>query len=110
MAAAYLTGQGYTIVAQNVRSRSGEIDLVARDGDCLVFVEVRTRRTGDFSPEESVGRLKQRKLASLGTQYVQKVDWGERDWRVDVVAIELDGHDQVVRLDHLKSAVAEQPN
>lgn len=110
LAAAYLKKQGYAIVEQNVRSRLGEIDLVARDKDCLVFVEVRTRRTGDFSPEESVGLPKQRKLAMLGTQYVQKAGWTDCDWRVDVIAIEIDGQDLVVRLNHLKSAVAEEPN
>ena len=110
LAADYLKKQGYTIVEQNVRSRLGEIDLVAREKDCLVFVEVRTRRTGDFSPEESIGRPKQRKLASLGLQYMQRQRGAESDWRIDIIAIEVDGQDQVVRLDHLKSAVSEQPD
>lgn len=110
LAAGYLKKQGYVMVEQNVRTRLGEIDLVASDGDCLVFVEVRTRRTGDFSPEESVGRSKQRKLATLATQYVQRQHAGDCDWRVDVIAIEVDGKDQVVRLEHLKSAVSEQPD
>jgi putative endonuclease len=102
--------QGYRIIEQNVRSRLGEIDLVAQDKDCLVFVEVRTRRAGDFTPEESVAGPKQRKLAALATQYVQKLGGAESDWRVDVIAIEIDAQDNVVRLDHLKSAVGEQPD
>ncbi len=110
LAAAYLKEQGYAILEQNVRSRLGEIDLVARDKECLVFVEVRTRRNGDFSPEESVGPLKQRKLAALGMQYVQRHRSPDCDWRVDMIAVEIGANDQVVRLDHLKSAVSEEPD
>jgi len=110
LAAEYLKKQGYSIIEQNARSRLGEIDLVARDRKTLVFVEVRTRRSGDFTPEESVAWPKQRKLAALATQYVQKQGDADSDWRVDVIAIEIDAWDNVVRLDHLESAVGEQPD
>lgn len=109
LAAEYLKKQGYKIVDQNVRSRTGEIDLVALDHDCLVFVEVRTRRSGGFSPEESVARAKQQRLAVLGMQYVTQQRTPPNDWRIDLIAIEVDGKDQVVRFDHLQNAVGEEP-
>ena len=61
--AAYLRAHGYSIVASQYRCRFGEIDLIARDGDTLCFVEVKTRRNGDFGlPREYVTAAKQRRL------------------------------------------------
>jgi len=62
-AADYLRGKGYRIVATGYRSRYGEIDLIAADQDYVAFVEVKTRKDGDFSEAwEAVNRQKQRKL------------------------------------------------
>ncbi len=105
LAARYLVARGYELVARNWRCEVGELDLVARDGDCLAFVEVRTRR-GEMlgSPEESVTSAKQARLIALAEAYVQAYDWSG-DWRIDVVAVEIDRHGQVVRLDHYENAV-----
>ena len=72
LAAAYLGQQGYDIITRNWRVRAGELDIVARDGDWLVFVEVRTRRIERGasvpalgSPEESVTPRKQLQLVAL---------------------------------------------
>ncbi len=90
IAARYLQSLGYEIIARNVHiSRLGEMDIVARDGDVLAFVEVRTRVGERFgSPEESVGIRKQRKLLLLGQIYVQENGW-EGPWRVDFVAVRM---------------------
>ncbi len=105
LAARYLVARGYELVARNWRCEVGELDLVVRDGDCLAFVEVRTRR-GEMlgSPEESVTSAKQARLIALAEAYVQACNWSG-DWRIDVVAVEIDRHGQVVRLDHYENAV-----
>ena len=90
IAAWYLESQGYEIIARNVRvPQVGEIDIVAREGETLAIVEVRTRLGDRFgSPEESVGASKQRKLLLLGQVYVQETGW-EGPWRVDFVAVRM---------------------
>lgn len=97
----YVVRAGWSVVERNFRCRHGEIDLVARDGDELVFVEVRTRRGAAFgTPEESITEAKQRRMAACALAYVQ--ERGVRTgWRVDLIAIELRG-EQVKRLDHYR--------
>lgn len=96
----YLRRQGYKIVDRNWRQGIGELDIVARQKDELVFVEVRTLETQAFGlPEESVGPRKQRQLARLATAYVQHVKHAG-EWRIDVIAIDREG------LRHVKNAVS----
>ena len=105
-AASYLEGKGYRILARNVRNWAGEVDLVARDGGTTVFVEVRTRRSRSHgTPEESITRAKARRLVRVAQAYLQERGALEGDWRVDVVALELDGGR--VRLRHHVNAVTE---
>ena len=97
----YVVRAGWSVVERNFRCQYGEIDLVARDGNELVFVEVRTRRGDSFgTPEESITAAKQRRMAECALAYVQErgVLTG---WRVDLIAIELRG-EQVKRLDHYR--------
>lgn len=107
MAALYLGQHGYTILARGFRTRAGEIDLVAQDADGLAFVEVRTRR-GDAlgSPEESLTAHKRHKLLSVAEQFLAAhPEYGDCAWRVDFVAIEIDQHGRIARLDLIKGAV-----
>lgn len=105
-AVALLTRSGYRVLSRNVRLTSGEIDIVARDGETLVFVEVRTRQSDRFgSPEESVTRAKAQRLIDLGHEYVQAHDVATGEWRIDVVALEVDRKGNVTRADLIKSAV-----
>ena len=88
LAASYLEAHGLPVLARNVRSRYGEIDLVVQDGDTTVFVEVRTRRSHAFgAPEESVTVSKRRRLALTAQQYLQDHGLDGTNWRVDVVSI-----------------------
>jgi putative endonuclease len=107
LAVDHLKRAGYRILDRNVRSRWGEIDVIARDGDCLVFVEVRTVRSAKMLPEESIGVRKQRRIAALALRYLQTTGQPDCDWRADVVAIEIDEHGLVKRLEHHVSAVEE---
>jgi putative endonuclease len=105
LAARHLAAQGYEILERNWRCGAGELDLVARDGDCLAFVEVRTRRGREMgSPEESVTPAKQARLVALAETYLQEHDW-PGPWRIDVVAVEMDVRGRFQRLDHYENAV-----
>ncbi|GAB4559174.1 MAG: YraN family protein [Anaerolineae bacterium] len=105
VAAELLEGRGMEVVARNWRCAYGEIDLVARDGDALVFVEVRTRRSRRLgTPEESITAAKRDRLIELSLAYVAEHGW-EGPWRIDVVAIEMGGDGQLIRIEHLRSAV-----
>lgn len=105
LAARQLAAKGYEIVARNWRCKTGELDLVARDGECLVLVEVRTRRGRAMgSPEGSITATKQARLIALSEAYVQENGW-DGDWRIDVVAIEMDGRGRLLRVDHYENAI-----
>lgn len=106
IATIYLQRQGYVIVEQNWRCPFGEVDIVARDGDCLVFVEVRTWRPGPYgTPEASITPRKQSKMLEVAQSYLQAARLDDVDWRIDVVAIEMDRVAQVKRLNHIRNAV-----
>jgi putative endonuclease len=105
LAARHLEAKGYDIITRNWRCETGEIDLVARDGTDLAFVEVRTRRGRSLgSPEESITAAKQARLIDLAEAYLQVEPWGG-NWRIDVVAVEMDRRGRLLRLDHYENAV-----
>jgi putative endonuclease len=85
-AAAYLKQQGYTIVAANWRCAVGEFDLIAQQGETLVFVEVRTRRGGIDAALESITPRKRAILERLAYIYLDE-NTIESDWRIDVIAV-----------------------
>jgi putative endonuclease len=122
-AAGYLSAAGYAVVTRNWRTRGGEIDIVAQQGEWLVFVEVRarTRRVAQGaaavaggalpaplfgSPEESVTGAKRRRLAALGEAYLFEHPW-PGPWRIDVVALEFYPDRTLARMNHLVDAVSE---
>ena len=91
LAAAALEHRGYAILARRYRTRHGEIDIVAQDADTLVFIEVKTRVTGECgSAAEAVTRAKQRRLGSMAADYLARHDLSEVACRFDVVAIDGD--------------------
>ncbi len=106
MAAQHLETQGYEVIEHNWRCRRGEIDLVARAADVLVFVEVKTRRGRDYgTPEEAITRTKAKRLLQLGQQYLLEHDLEEIEWRVDLVAVELDSQGKLIRCEHVPNIV-----
>ncbi len=107
VAALYLQEHGCHILAHNVRTREGEIDLIAEDADGIAFVEVKARRGTAFgSPEEAVTPRKQLQLVRLADAFIAKeAAFSGKAWRIDVVAIELDRSGKVVRINHIKNAV-----
>ena len=84
-----LEGRGYAILARRYRTRYGEIDIVARDGDTVVFVEVKARATAELgTAAEAVTAWKQRRLASMAVEYLTRQHVAECPCRFDVVAID----------------------
>ena len=87
----FLKKRGYRIRETNYRCREGEIDIIARQRDYLVFVEVRTKTSLEFgSPEESITRAKMEKVIAVANHYCQTHDNLPELWRIDVVAIVLE--------------------
>lgn len=103
-ARAYLERCGYQVVDANWRCREGEIDLVAVDGDELVVVEVKTRRSLRFGRAiESVTHEKHLRLRRLAALWAAEHDVRTRRLRVDVIGVEWDGH--TARIDHRRRVV-----
>jgi putative endonuclease len=88
LARRHLEGQGLALVEKNVRTAHGEIDLVMAEGDTLVFVEVKTRRSSRFgAPEEAITANKMQKMIDSALAYLQARNRLESSWRLDVVAV-----------------------
>jgi putative endonuclease len=108
-AVSHLTQLGYTIVDRNVRYRTGELDIVAKDGEDTVFVEVKCRRSSAFgSPEESIDRRRYGRLEQAIGEYLTERELEPPSYRVDVVAIEVDEQGRVSRCEILRGV--EQPS
>jgi putative endonuclease len=92
LAARYLEGRGWRIVARNVRYREGEIDIVAARAGLLAFVEVKTRRSRAFgTPAEAVTWRKQKTIRSMAARYLSEKHPRAEAVRFDVVDIARDG-------------------
>ena len=100
----YLRHKGYRVVARNLRSSVGELDLVVEDGQVLVFVEVKSRRTGAFGGAiHAIHRRKQAKLIQLAAQYLARHHMKDRLCRFDVVLLQ--GSDTIAtRIEHIQNA------
>ena len=89
LVAEYLKTQGYEILEKNYRCRIGEIDLIAKEGETLVFVEVKYRRDDKMgNPKEAVDRKKQKKISMTASDYLMR-ECGRMDipCRFDVAAV-----------------------
>lgn len=92
----FLKKQGYKILERNFRIRGGEIDIVAKDKNYLVFVEVKTRYSYDYGlPVESITPWKIKYLLKTAQFYLLKVKWGDGPYRLDFVGVDfMDNPDQ----------------
>jgi len=95
----YLKRQGYRLLERNYRCRYGEIDLIAKDGETIVFIEVKSRRTASFGdPEESVSQAKQRKISTVALYYLEDKGLYDRPARFDVVSVFASSSEQKITL------------
>ncbi len=84
----HLLDDGMVVLARNWRCRDGEIDIIARDGDALVFCEVKTRRSIEYGlPAEAVVTAKVRRLRRLATQWIDLADTHAPEIRFDVLSV-----------------------
>lgn len=104
IAAEFLERLGYSIVKRKYKYRSaGEIDIVAQDGDVLVFCEVKTRSSDNYGePEYALTKQKQRQVRYMAKAYLFEHDIDEQEVRFDVVAIMFDG--RCPKIDYFKGA------
>jgi putative endonuclease len=109
-AARFLTRSGFAILDRNVRTRAGEIDLVAKEGKTLVFVEVKTRRDleGD-PPQAGVHTRKQNRLAKLAHGYLKLKRIRQTPCRFDVVAVIINDEGGVKAIRHIPNAFSVAP-
>lgn len=106
LAKEFLTRKGYQILETNYRCPYGEMDIVAQQKDCLVFIEVRTKRGRQFgSPEESVTSAKMEKLRAVAAHYQQTHENLPAGWRIDLVAVELGKGNTPIRIELIENAV-----
>jgi putative endonuclease len=104
----FLGRNGYEILETNYRCPAGEIDIIARHDDTLVFVEVRTKKSRQFgSPEESITPVKMARLRAVAAHYGQTHDDLPPSWRIDIIAIVMNHRGQVSRLELIENAVGE---
>ena len=99
----YLRRNGYRIVARNFRAAGAEIDLVAMDGETLVFVEVKTRRSRDAgAPEEAVDERKQTRMRRAAEVFARRYRADEVEMRFDIAAVDASG--KRLEIDLLRNA------
>lgn len=108
LAAAEIEAAGYAVIERRYRTRFGEIDIIARDGESLVFVEVRRKSHDDCgSAIESIGPQKQRRVVRMAVDYLARNDLYDRcPVRFDVVAID-DQPDGTPRITVIRDAFTE---
>jgi putative endonuclease len=104
-AAQFLTHLGYSIIERNFRIHYGEIDIVALDGETLIFVEVKTRCGRQFGlPEEAVTARKLHEITKTSEFYCMKHPEYKGLQRIDVIAIEEGPNGELERIEHIKNA------
>lgn len=89
LAERFLKKNGFKILARNFYIRGGELDIIARDGEDLVFVEVKARYNHNFGlPIESITPWKIKALQKSALFYIQKINWGNKPYRFDLISID----------------------
>jgi putative endonuclease len=86
--AEYLCARGFVILARNYAVRGGELDIIARENDCIAFVEVKYRKTARYAcPRESVTRTKQRRIALAAERWLQEQCLWDANIRFDIAEV-----------------------
>ena len=90
---------GYKYITRNYRCHLGEIDLIARDGDCLVFIEIKTRKGRSLSyAKEAIDQRKMRQISKVALAYMKANDCVDVRSRFDVVAVNINGDKEEVEV------------
>ena len=106
----FLEKQGYYILETNYRCPEGEVDIISRDADCLVFTEVRARRSHTFgTPEESITPTKMARLRNIAARYQQEHANLPDQYQIDVIAIAMSPQGKPLTIRHIENAVGDEP-
>ncbi len=106
LACKYLKEKGYQIIDKNYYTRGGEIDIIAKQRDIWIFVEVKTRTNQIFGmPEEAIDYRKQKKLAKTVECYLLKHNLYDQNYRVDSIAIEIDWETKKTTIRHEENII-----
>ncbi len=106
LAARHLQAANYRIVERNYRCPAGEMDLIASYQAEWGFVEVKPRRGDSYGrPEDAITKSKAGRLVQVAETYLQEHQLSDVDWRIDVIAIELDSKGKFLRLEQIENAV-----
>ncbi|HET8906590.1 MAG TPA: YraN family protein [Ktedonobacterales bacterium] len=109
LAAGWLEARGFRVLARNWRCAYGELDLIAEEAGELVFIEVKTRRgIAHGAPEEAITANKRAHLIAAAESYLMEHQREEQPWRIDVVAVQLDGAGRLTDVRHYRSAIAQE--
>ncbi len=103
LAAAYLKKKGFLIIVRNYRQKTGEVDIIANDGETLVFIEVKTRSSLLFGqPFEAVTPAKQKQLNRIALEYITRNKIKAQAARFDVISILIEKNKQP-KINHLQN-------
>lgn len=101
----FLKKKRYDIIARNWRNKFGEIDIIALDRETVVFVEVRTKMTGDFgTPQESVTKVKMRQIVKAASNYIREKRLEEESIRFDFIGVIADKDAGKPSISHIENA------
>jgi putative endonuclease len=105
LAVEYLSKRGLVILFRNYRKPWGEVDIVARDGKVVVFVEVKANSSDyiNFQPEIRANRDKMIKVIRTARTYLAQFDLNDSEWRLDVISIIIDKERGVAKIKHFKN-------
>ena len=109
LAGDHLKKKHHRILETNYHCPHGEIDIISKQKDTLVFTEVRTKTGPDFgTPEESITRTKRERMRVCALYYLQTHQNSGKTWRIDVAAVELDNNGKLSRIELIENAVGEE--
>jgi len=98
----FLLAEGYKLIVENWRNRSGEIDLIMQDANVVVFIEVRTKESSSFGTGvESITLQKRAKIREMAASFLQFKSWWDKPIRFDLIAIDKNAHEY--KITHLKN-------
>jgi len=104
-AAKFLKRKGYKIIQRNYRCKLGEIDIIARQSDTIVFVEVKTRQTKDFgAPQDAITAAKKNHISKVALCYIKDKNLMGQSCRFDVVAVDFSPQSRKPKIDHIENA------
>ena len=101
----FLKNRGYSVIAQNWKVKIGELDIIAQKDKILVFIEVKALTTEEYYPEDHVDYRKSRKLVQLAELFLAKHPVSSYDYRIDVIAVQLNLQTRRLSIRHYKNAI-----